>query len=269
MTMNINPNFWPSLVIFLLLFGASMVVLRLPLGKGRKSILGGVSLLLAGLSFSILAPYFSDSIGENPQYAQFRSQPYVEILVVLIAPALAFLASCQRKPRSRLMGMGVILLLGLGYVSLPFIKPIIRPLAIQNTMRWQDGVVLQSTSSTCGPASMVTVLKQYGVTDTESHIAQQAFTSGSGTENWYLARYAKTQGLQYQFLNIAHLKDVPPRSIIGVKLGKAGHYIVLLNQQNGVYSIADSLSGLHHLTQAEFEQRYVFTGFVLSVRPTP
>ncbi len=265
--MNINPNFYISIFLFLFLFwlsdrGFSKKSINTP----QKTILG-FCVLLAAISLSIPMAYLSDAIGAHPNYAQFRALPYTEILVVLSAPLLAYIANKLKTFNNNFVMPWLLLCLGLFYIGLPFIKPIIRPLHISMAAQWQDGIALQSTPSTCGPASLLTIFRQYGVTDTESHIAQQAFTSRSGTENWYLARYAKTQGLDYQFLHIPHLQDVPPVSIIGVKLGKAGHYITLLDNQNGVYTIADSLNGIHRFSLVEFEKHYAYTGFVLQLTP--
>ena len=223
------------------------------------------------ISLSIPAAYLSDLIGANPYYAGFRSLPFAELLVALAAPLAGVFSAGLAAKKTQSVSKRIIYrgsLVGvLLYISLPFIKPLLMPLPnhiISN--QWVDGVVLQTTPSTCGPSSMATILNHYGVKDSEANITKQVFSSLTGTENWYLARYAQSQGFQYQFLHEPELNKVPTPSIIGVKLGRAGHYITLLDHKNGTYLIADSLSGLQPMTLEEFNRKYLYNGFVLHVK---
>ncbi|WP_434777071.1 cysteine peptidase family C39 domain-containing protein [Neisseria sp. Ec49-e6-T10] len=230
-----------------------------------------VSFIFALLSLSIPVAYLSDAIGANPLYAQFRATPYTELFIVFFSPFTGALSSylanhCNHSKPRHISRLILCLLITLFYTSIPFIKPLIRPLP-QHTIghQWFKGIALQTTPSTCGPSSLATILKGYGTVDTEANIAKQAFSSSTGTENWYLARYAHQQGYQYRFLHEPELGKVPTPSIIGVKLGRIGHFITLLGHNGDTYTIADSLDGLHHLTTEEFKQRYVYNGFVLHI----
>ena len=264
----LNPNFFLSLLLGIVLFLVSAKFFKTPhsvLGKCLVLIVGFILLLI---SLSIPAAYLSDLIGANPLYAQFRAFPYTELLVVLISPVTGALSGwlATQRTQSKASIYRACLLITLFYISLPFIKPLLRPLSPDIGNQWVEGIALQTTSSTCGPASLATIINRYGQTDTEANIARQAFSSSTGTENWYLARYAQRQGYQYQFLHEPELSKVPTPSIIGVKLGKAGHFITLLNHHNGTYAIADSLSGLQHLTAEAFKQKYLYNGFVLHIK---
>ena len=130
--------------------------------------------------------------------------------------------------------------------------------------KYADGVCMQSTSSTCGPACLVTILNQFGKQETELSVAERSFSCGSGTENWYLARYAKQQGLDYQFSFLKDISEIKTPAIIGVGTVRNGHFIAVLRVENGVYTIGDPLIGLEKLTEHEFLQQYPFTGFALS-----
>ncbi len=269
--MVVNPNFYLALVLGSILFLGSAKLFKKFHCIRTQHIFVIICILLALISLSIPSAYLSDLIGANPYYAGFRSFPFAELLVVLAAPLAgafsAVLAAKKTQSISKRLIYRVSLVGTLLYISLPFIKPLMMPLPnhiIGN--QWVDGVALQTTPSTCGPSSMATILNHYGVKDTEANIAKQVFSSLTGTENWYLARYAHSQGFQYQFLHEPELKKVPTPSIIGVKLGRAGHYITLLDHKNGTYLIADSLSGLQQMTLEEFNRKYLYDGFVLHIK---
>lgn len=252
--MFINPNFYLALPAATALFFGGRAL-------GLHWSAGIAFFLLAVASLLIPLPYLSDRVGEDPAYANFRALPFAELTVCLAAPFVGWLSF--RMPRRRL-ALPLCLIVTIGYVSLPFIKPIIRP-AGEIAERWRDGIALQSTSATCGPASLTTLLSRLGATVSQREIAQGAYNSSSGTENWYLARYAQSRGFSYRFINQPELSLVPVPSIIGVRLGAAGHFITLLSKEGEVFTIGDSLSGVSQLTKAQFDERYRFTGFVLHI----
>lgn len=263
----VNPNYFIALTLCLILFFTSVKYFNRINSIAKKRYFFAITVILAIVSLSIPIAYLSDFIGENPVYAQFRTLSYAELLVSLVAPFMGVifakvLSDSIKKPTKACIYL-FGLLIALAYVSLPFIKPIIRPLSQNVGNQWIEGIALQTTHSTCGPASLATIMARNGDKETEAHIARQAFTSSSGTENWYLARYAYQQGYQYRFFREPDLAKVPTPSIIGVKLGRAGHFITLLSSDNGDYIIADSLSGLYHLTFDEFNKKYRYNGFVL------
>lgn len=264
-----NPNLIVSVLLGILLFFITQWCFK-SLCYRRAEIMFIVgSLFLALISLLIPIAYLSDMVGANPMYAQFRSLPYSELLVVAVVPLVSLIMLwCKVKINStfgKSFTAGLCMVMMLFYISIPFIKPLIRPLTITLADKWQDGVALQTTPSTCGPSSLATIFKYYGKKDSESHIALQAYTSASGTENWYLARYAATQGFHYQFLHEVELAKVPTPAIIGVKLRHFGHFIVLLSNQNGFYEVADPLIGKIGLSIEEFESKYQYTGFVLYI----
>lgn len=229
----------------------------------------GINFVLALIAFSIPMAYLSDAIGEHPLYAEFRSIPYSEFLVTLVAPLAGAVAGffMQLKLMTPRAIESVCLVGVIGFILIPFLKPIFNPLDITDNTRWQDGVVIQSTASSCGPSSLTTIFNYYGRKDSEYNIAKHVYTSATSTENWYLARYAKSQGFTAQFLVQSDLAKVPVPAIIGVKIGRMGHFISLLSHKDGVYEVADSLSGRATLSQREFDERYQFNSFVLHITP--
>jgi len=208
--------------------------------------------------------YLVDTLGEQPWYCTFRALPYIEALVSLSALTAGFLAYMWKKRIVLLIIIPAVLFI---YVCVPFIKTIALPLNLDvlSSERWSEDVCLQSSGSTCGPASLATIMRSMGLERKEREIAKAAYTGSTGTENWYLARYAKAQGLKPKFLNCQSINDVPVHSIVGVKLGNnIGHFITLLPSDTDKLVIGEPLAGRLELTINEFNEKYRFTGFVLT-----
>ncbi len=163
----------------------------------------------------------------------------------------------------------VLLLPLLGFTAvgiIPYIKPLLAPLdRTQLQDLWDGPVCLQSTSSSCGPASTASLLRHLGLPSSEEVITEQCYTYARGTEAWYLMRYLQSLGLSTS-LDLEH--ELNPDSafpaIIGVRLGSMGHFISILDYKDGQYQVAEPVCGLLSLTPEQFDLRYQTTGFCLS-----
>lgn len=162
------------------------------------------------------------------------------------------------------------MLLLLGFAA-PYLKPIVMPPRwSQFQDRWSDGICLQTSESSCGPACAATLLRGGGGSATEEQIARESFTSRTGTEVWYLARTLRHHGAQTEFVfqpDNCHPWPVP--SIAGVRLpsvGNSGHFIVVLAQLGNNYVIGDPLLGRIVASQADLAKSYHFTGFFLALK---
>ncbi|GAA5127463.1 hypothetical protein GCM10023212_32380 [Luteolibacter yonseiensis] len=131
---------------------------------------------------------------------------------------------------------------------------------------WEDGACLQSTESTCGPASAASIMRFLGYRASEREVAAAAFTTSSGTEAWYLARYFRARGLspRFDFRETFDLSAGLP-AIVGVRMAGFGHFIAVLEVREGMVTFVDPLSGKRTLTEEEFRDTHEFTGFHLSV----
>ncbi|HWF18098.1 MAG TPA: cysteine peptidase family C39 domain-containing protein [Verrucomicrobiae bacterium] len=153
-------------------------------------------------------------------------------------------------------------------IALPYLKPIFRPLHTSNLREiWQDNVCLQSSFSTCGPASAATVLRNLGGNVSERELAEESFSCSSGTENWYLARALRRRGFMTTFVRDERFRSLP--AIAGVRLKQAdnsGHFIALLEWQGDRLVTGDPMVGRSTNTLAELREKYDFTGFAMLVR---
>ena len=162
------------------------------------------------------------------------------------------------------VSLPLVMILVLVSACIPYIKQLSGPLELRE--KWKDGVCLQSTPSTCGPASAATLLGMMGIPTTEAEIARDAFSTSSGTENWYLKRAIEKRGVacRYEWVP-APIKHLHYPSIAGLKLGPhAGHFIAILAEDAEGYLIADPIYGRTHLKRKILEEEWAsFSGFFM------
>ena len=198
----------PTLLIAAFLFAIGSGVGRKP-GNPKFCLLlaPGILLAIPGIVFAL---YYFKIFGEPIWLYEFRSAPFSE----LIASGAGFLAGllngklAPNEKFRRIAGRPFFagaLVIGL---IIPYLKPIVlRPRWNEFRNNWSDGVCLQSSESSCGPACVTTLLRLRGQTVTEQEIARACFTSRTGTENWYLARTLRERGLSVQFVLQTNLAE--------------------------------------------------------------
>lgn len=266
MTMNINWFGIVCMVLAVVAFAGAYFLAK----RAQPSIrifwllLAGV-LAIPGLSFSF---YYTHLIPESASYYHFRSLPLIEICIIPIGIAAGIFASLL--PRFLLIiPLLVTALMGV----VPFVKPIMAPLSWELLSdQWTDGLCRQSTSSTCGPASLATILKSHGVNEiSENQLAWESYSYAGGTEAWYLARTARRRGMKILFRTESDpkklLEELQPPAIIGVELGgSVGHFITILEKQGDRLLVGDPLETKKWLSYGELEEHYhAITGFAMEV----
>jgi hypothetical protein len=209
------------------------------------------------------AVYYLHILPEDAWFYTLRSWPGSEFLAVFLGCAGG--AAATLLPRWL---PGVPLLAVVGLVAAPYIKPLIRPLSDDIFRERSRGeACLQSTGSTCGPASITTILRHLGVSTTEHTVARAAYTDTGGTEAWYLARYVRSRGLSAHFdFRDTFSPEVGQPALVGVRLGNIGHFIAVLDCHDDQVTYADPLHGEEHVSLAEFQRRYDFTGFHMVIQ---
>jgi hypothetical protein len=262
----------PTLLIAAVLFGLGVWwARRAPNGAGFYALCGlGALIAVPGVLF---AAYYLKIFGEPLWLYQFRSLPFTELTAGgagLLAGLLHGRLSGGERFR-RIAGrrfFPVILALGL---LAPYLKPLVRPPRWDQFQdRWSEDVCLQTSESSCGPACAATLLRQFHKTVAEEQLARAAFTSRTGTENWYLARTLRGHGLEARFAFEPDVnKPWPFPAIAGVRmpsLGNAGHFITVLDRIGDKYVVGDPLHGRIVQSQSELREKYDFTGFFMVVK---
>lgn len=228
----------------------------------RLSVFGVFSLLsIPALLFSI---YYLHILPERPWYYTLRSWTGSEFLV--LPAGIAAGAAASLLPRVLL---GIPLLGLVGMAVLPYLKPILGPLPDSAfTETWKGRVCMQSTPSTCGPATVSTILKNLDAESSELEAARAAYSYAGGTEAWYLARYVRTKGFSTAFVfgkPFSVASGLP--AMVGTQIGGVGHFVAVLAAEGDVLTIADPLSGEERMTMKDFQRRYQFSGFTMVIRP--
>jgi len=270
-----NTLFVPTIFIALVLFLIGRRV-RLAGQPGRTVAAWSVAATVAALPALLFVSYYAHVLDDAAWFYAARSIPYTELSAAGIGFGTGMLAAAARRWRpfrnSRAISilLPTVLLLCMALVMfVPYAKPILVPITVDLRDRWSDGVCLQSSPSTCGPACTATILREFGVSASEPELAWECFSYGGGTENWYLARALRRRGLTADY---AITDPQPPGirtpSIAGVRLGTSngpGHFIAILGRDGERYIVGDPLVGRLTMTAGEMRSRYYLTGFFLIV----
>ncbi len=228
----------------------------------RLVVWSAVALLLSAPGL-LTATHYLRVVPEWPWFYETRSWHGSELWVLPLGVAGGCAAAWL--PRRALL---LPLLATTGAVIGPFLKPVLAPLPESEFREvWTKDVCIQSTTATCGPASLATILRASNLDARERDIARAAHSYRGGTEAWYLARAARACGLEARFRREA---GFPERArwpaIIGVKVEEGrGHFIPFLGREGDRYHVGDPMVGPEKLTREELERRYRFTGFALEL----
>jgi predicted double-glycine peptidase len=253
----------PGLIAFGLSLGGFFVSHHFFRSQPRRIQLAGF-LILGTLSIPALlfAAYYLHILPEKAWFYTLRSWPGSEMLAIFAGAAAGSFATFL--PRFLLI---VPLGLSMVVVAVPYLKMVMSPLdRTQQAERWKGNACMQSTPSTCGPASAASILRFMGHTASEGEIANAAHTTSRGTEAWYLARYFRARGLSPRFdFRETFSPSVTLPAIVGVRMSGFGHFIAVLKVEEGMVTLVDPLSGQQELKVKEFMKTHSFTGFHLSV----
>ena len=101
----------------------------------------------------------------------------------------------------------------------------------------------------------------------ERTLAQEAFTTSGGTENWYLARALRRRGFPVEYVIMDRpVTRLPYPSVAGVRLpGGAGHFIAVLEETGDAYVIGEPMRGKLTVPKSRLAGAYDFTGFFMVV----
>lgn len=258
--MFLNPLIMPVLL------GAALLYL---LGRRLTHPLAwGVAVLLA-VPALVLAGYYVLPRMELGWFYAFRAAPYSELtaagfglLAGMLHPAI------MRSPArlGRYLVAGLYLPACLAILAIPYLKPVLMPVGMLPFHdEWADGVCIQTTPSTCGPASAATLLRHFGKAANERQLARECHSCMTGTENWYLVRALRRRGVPVRYQITAHEPaKLPTPAIAGVRLpGGVGHFITVLGRTDTGYIIGDPCFGRSEATRAALADQYQFTGFFL------
>ncbi|RBP47429.1 peptidase C39-like protein [Roseimicrobium gellanilyticum] len=228
-------------------------------------------LMVLAIPCAVYGLYYARLWDEPIWLYQLRAVPGAELLAALGGLLVGWFH--WHLPRRFAGSLGFVSCFFLLWLSVPYLKQLISPLRKdQLHEKWKDGVCMQSTTSTCGPASAATLLKSMGIEVTEKELATEAFTTSSGTENWYLNHALQRRGIDCSYvLRAPGSSDLLYPAIAGVRLGaRAGHFIAIIGETPEHYIVGEPLSGRRLLRKDRLDRSgYEFTGFFMLLKKNP
>jgi hypothetical protein len=195
--------------------------------------------------------------------------------------ALILTTPLSRLPKKR-DRMVVCLLMSVMIFSAtiwPFITPALarKELAKLETIINADGVCIQTTDYTCGPAAAVTALRHLGINADEGKLAILSETSSiEGTAPDLLAEsLQKVYGKDGLIVECRPFKDISELKQAGLTLAVIkynifeDHWVAVLQVTDSQVVVGDPLGGLVKMSYDEFQQKWRFIGIVLKRGPHP
>ena len=240
--------------LFLVLGAAAFLVSRRVQDRTRVQV--GFLLAVVSLPAASYSLYYFHWFDGWSWFYRFRSFPLANFYPASLGALAGWWLPSLRRPALRVAAVAA---LGL-FVVVPFLKPVLLPLDSQQLRnRWHGSVCLQSTPSTCGPASVATILATaFGDVVPENEIARAARTASTGTEVWYLAQFLRARGYEVSFRH----SPVPiPYSVAGTQVGGAGHFVAVLGCDEGRCQVGDPLAGI-----VSNDRGVRFIGFYMQIR---
>jgi predicted double-glycine peptidase len=236
-------------------FGVYGVGIFMVMLMGFQRLFGGAGLI----------PPFSWLLGGRVRYV---------VASVIIPLIFAPLLSLMPQRRFRIVTGGVAILMVTYYSVMPFVQSALARPTLQaiTTQVDEQGVCLQQTDYTCGPAAAVTALKLLGLPAEEGRIAIWSLTSPTaGTSMDVLADALKEHyGEQGLNVNVRHFRNVSDLKKCGLTLAVIkcefllDHYVAVLTVSDRLVVVGDPSTGISIYSPEQFAKVWRFSGIELS-----
>lgn len=199
--------------------------------------------------------------------------------VLAFITTLALTTPLRRLPRRQ--DRNAVAFFMVAIVAMTSVWPCIAPLFSRGELERlkttidRDGICVQSTSYTCGPASAVTALHKLGFPAEEGRLAILSNTSSTGgTPDDELAEALQKEygkdGLVAEFrvfTDLAELRQAGLTLAIVKYSLFVDHYVAVLEVTDTQVVVGDPLEGLRRLPYDEFLKKWRYKGVVLKRRP--
>ena len=124
------------------------------------------------------------------------------------------------------------------------------------------GIVMSTDIFNCGPASLATVMQNFGINVTQDELANFAGTDDTGTTMYGLVQAAQEEGLTARGLKLTlnqliHDNNGNYNYIVYLTINGEGHFSVLKNITDSTVYLADSDLGNVNMTYADFTAAFI------------
>jgi predicted double-glycine peptidase len=210
--------------------------------------------------------------------------PAITFMFVSQFPRIATLKAMHGFRRIKPLRLKIFLIIFMSLTTLHFsVMPFLMPYIVRDrlaaiiTETTPDGICLQKTCYTCGPASAVTALRRLGLDADEGEMAMLAHTSPStGTSDSNLAAAIEekygAQGVRAErrFFGSIDNMAVPGQIITTIKWKMfVDHWVAMLEVGEDEVVIGDPIRGRFPMKREKFEEVWRRHGMVISKREGP
>ena len=208
-------------------------------------------------------------------------QPWFETFGVLILALLGIVLGLSIGRVNRklwiILAMLTVLVIAASLVSFvtPLAVPVAMRLVLENlqTTFSKDGICIQTTGFTCGPAAAVTALRQLGIEAQEGKLAITAKCTLKSTTNELLANAIKKlygkKGIDCSIRNFGSIDQLKGNCplIAGIKLSSViDHYTAVLEVTDDKVIVGDPIAGKKEWSYEDFKKKWFSVGIVLKKR---
>jgi len=199
----------------------------------------------------------------------------VKFVILSLAVTMGLTTPLSRLPRrcEKILVSSLMAVVVIWFSIFPFLVPgLIRSYLLNLRTRVDaDGICLQTTDFTCGPAAAVTALRKLGLNAQESEIAVLSHSSpvtGTLPRCLYTAlrnRYG-ADGLicRYRhFGSLAQLRDSGITLAVVRDTFLSDHCVAVLEVSDVMVTVADPVLGRMLISRKQFEKIWRFSGIVL------
>lgn len=234
-------------------------------------------LVCFGIAFSLVMAvvvlHRIPTLAYHPLFIWLASANEYIVMTVCVPLVFSLLIPRLRFRRQKIF-LGIFAgLITIYFVVPPFLDPALLYAAMEDCDTWlEDDVCMQTTPYTCGAASAVTALKQFGIDAEEKDMAFASATSRVwGTPVYTLARTIEKsygdQGISCDiktFDTIDELAEQCPVIVVIKYRAMIDHYVTVLKVTDDFVLIGDPLKGKERLLYPVFEQKWRKIGIVVS-----
>ncbi|MHC4122329.1 MAG: cysteine peptidase family C39 domain-containing protein [Planctomycetota bacterium] len=204
----------------------------------------------------------------------------VKFVIFSLAVTMGLTTPLTRLPRKyeKFVVCTLMTVVVVWFSILPFCVPAVIKGYLCNLQTKVDsnGICIQSTNYTCGPAAAVTALRKLGLSAQEGEIAVLSHTSPMiGTLPRNLCKALKNRygadGLECEyrhFESITQLKDAGVTLVVVKVAFLLDHCITVLEVSDQLITVADPIIGTMLMSHEQFEKIWRFSGIVLKRRVT-
>jgi hypothetical protein len=225
------------------------------------------------LMAALVVPRFANSLAFVPPFYWLVGR--LKFVILCLAVTMGLTTPLSRLPRKceKLMICLLMAVVVTWFSVLPFLVPALikdRLLNLRTSVD-SDGVCLQTTDYTCGPAAAVTALGKLGLPANEGEIAVLSHSSpitGTLPRCLYTAlqNHYSGEGLKCRyryFKSLAELADAGITLVVVRNTFLTDHCVAVLDVSNGTVTVADPVVGKVLLPRKHFEKIWRFSGIVL------